>query len=69
MDDITHISVGPSDDADPAAPAKAVYVEPPAPDALDAEPFASGRHRLERTPDAGEALPTTTLWSWSQSGV
>ena len=50
MDDITHISVGPGDDADPQAPPKAVYVEPPAADVLDAEPFVSGRHRIERTP-------------------
>ena len=71
MDDITHISVGPGDEADPDAPAKAVYVEPPAPDALDAldaEPFVSGRHRIERTPGAGTTAPATTLWSWSESG-
>ena len=67
MDDITHISVGPGDEADPDAPAKAVYVEPPAPDALDAEPFVSGRHRLERTPGTGETPPATTLWSWTES--
>ena len=68
MDDITHISVGPGDDADPLAPPKAVYVEPPAPDVLDAEPFASGRHRIERTPGTGETPPATTLWSWSEPG-
>ncbi len=66
MDEITHISVGPGDDADPQAPAKAVYVEPPAPDVLDAEPFVSGRHRIERTPGTGDGKPPATLWSWSE---
>jgi hypothetical protein len=68
VDDITHISVGPSDDADPQAPPKVVYVEPPAPDVLDEEPFVSGRHRIERTPGTDETPPATTLWSWSKGG-
>lgn len=66
MDDITHISVGRGDDADPAAPLKIVYVTPPASDVLDEEPFVSGRHRIERTPGA-DKTPATTLWSWSES--
>ena len=67
MDDITHISVRPSDEADPQGRPKAVYVEPPAPGVLDAEPFVSGRHRIERTPGTDET-PATTLWSWTESG-
>jgi len=33
----------------------------------EAEPLVSGRHRIERTPAAGEK-PPVTLWSWSGSG-
>jgi hypothetical protein len=66
MDEITHISVGPGDDADPNAPPRAVYVEPPAPDVLDAEPFVSGRHRLERLPGGDDGKLPATLWSWTE---
>lgn len=66
MDEITHISVGPRDAADPGAPAQAVYVAAPAPDVLDAEPFASGRHRLERLPGDCAGQRPATLWSWSE---
>jgi len=53
--------------ADPADPPQAVYVEGPEPDVHEAEPLVSGRHRIERTPAAGEK-PPVTLWSWSGSG-
>jgi hypothetical protein len=65
MDKITHISVRPGDDAEPADPPKAVYVDAPDEDVLDEEPFASGRHRLERVPGTHET-PATTLWSWTE---
>ena len=68
MEKITHISVGRDDDADPEDPPKAVYVEPPGPDILDEEPFASGRHRIERTPQADDEKPHSTLWSWTEGG-
>ena len=67
MPDITHISVDPGDASDPAARAKVVYVTAPAPDVLDAEPFVSGRYRIERTPGTEQTPPATTLWSWSAS--
>jgi hypothetical protein len=68
MDRITHISVGPGagDDADERP--KAVYVDPPKPDALEAEPLKSGRHRIERMPEGQDDKPPATLWSWSESG-
>ena len=68
MDKVTHISVGQDDDADPEAPPKVVYVDPPAADVLDEEPFASGRHRIERTPAGDEKKPPSTLWSWNERG-
>ena len=68
MDDITHISVSPGDGGDPADPPKVVYVEAPAPDVLEEEPFASGRHRLQRMPEVDEK-PPATLWSWSEPGT
>ncbi len=64
MKDITHIAVSRGDGAKPEDPPQVVYVEAPAPDMLEAEPFVSGRHRLQRLPDAAEK-PPTTLWSWS----
>ena len=66
MEKITHISVAPGDDSDPEDPPKAVYVDPSAADVLDEEPFASGRHRIERTPQGGDDKPPSTLWSWTQ---
>ena len=66
MDKITHISVGPGDDDEPEDPPKAVYVDPPAADVLDEEPFASGRHRLESTPEGDDDKPRSTLWSWTK---
>jgi hypothetical protein len=66
MEKITHISVRPGDDADPEDPPKAVYVEAPEADALDEEPFASGRHRIERTPQGDDDKPPSTLWSWTE---
>ena len=54
MDKITHISVGPDDDAQPDDPPKVVYVDPPKADVLDEEPFVSGRHRIERTPEGDD---------------
>jgi hypothetical protein len=66
MDEITHISVGPGDGDDPEDPPKAVYVQPPAPDVLEAKPFASGRHRLERMPGGEDAEAPVTLWSWTE---
>jgi hypothetical protein len=66
MENITHISVGPSDDSDPADPPKAVYVDPPESDVLEEKPFVSGRHRIERTPPADDR-PPVTLWSWTES--
>lgn len=66
MEKITHISVGPGDDSDPEQPPQAVYVEGPEPDILDEEPFASGRHRIERTPDGDDEKPPSTLWSWTE---
>ncbi len=68
MRDITHISVGPGAAADPGARTRIVYVKAPAPDVLDAEPFVSGRHRIERTPGTERAPSATTLWSWSACG-
>jgi hypothetical protein len=70
MDKITHISVRPGDDAEPEDPPKAVYVDSPDDDVLDEEPFASGRHRLERTPggDDEDQPPPSTLWSWTKRG-
>jgi hypothetical protein len=65
MKKITHISVGPGDDAEPEPALKIVYVEPPAADVLEAKPFVSGRHRIERTPSADEK-PAATLWSWTE---
>ena len=54
MHKITHISVGPGDDADSDDPPKAAYVEAPDADVLDEEPLASGRHRIERTPEGDD---------------
>ena len=68
MEKITYISVARDDDADPADPPKAVYVEPPGPDILDEEPFVSGRHRIERTPQGDDEKPRSTLWSWTEGG-
>ncbi len=65
MEKITHIHVGPCDDADPDDPPKAVYVDAPEADVLDEEPFASGRHRIERTPQGDDNKPPSTLWSWT----
>ena len=62
---ITHISVRPGEDSGPADLPKAVYVDPPEADVLDEEPFASGRHRIERTPQGDEHKPPSTLWSWN----
>ena len=45
---------------------QAVYVESPEPDVLQEKPFASGRHRLERTPEGDDEKPAATLWSWSE---
>jgi len=69
MDKITHISVGQGDDSDPEDPPKAVYVDPPEDDVLEEEPFASGRHRIERTPEGDEDKPPSTLWSWTEGGA
>ena len=70
MKKITHISVGRGDgDDDGENPPKAVYVDPPEPDVLDEEPFASGRHRIERTPEGDNEKPQSTLWSWTQRGA
>ena len=66
MDKVTHIHVGPGDDSDPEDPPKAVYVDPPDADVLDEEPFASGRHRIERTPQGDDDKPPSTLWSWTE---
>jgi hypothetical protein len=67
MDRITHISVRRGDDSEPEDPPKAVYVDPPDDDVLDEEPFASGRHRLERTPEGDDdRQPPSTLWSWTK---
>ena len=68
MEKITHISVDPGDDSDPADPPKVVYVDPPEGDVLDEEPFASGRHRIERTPQGDDDKPPSTLWSWTEGG-
>ena len=65
MEKITHISVGRSDDSDPEEPPKAVYIDPPEAHVLDEEPFASGRHRIERTPEGEDDKPPATLWSWT----
>ena len=64
MEKITHISVGRGDD--PEESPKAVYVDPPEADVLDEEPFASGRHRIERTPEGDDDKPPSTLWSWTE---
>ena len=47
----------------PADPPQAVYVEGPEPDAHEAEPLVSGRHRIERTPApaAGEKPPVNAV--------
>ena len=66
MEKITHISVGRREDADPDDPPKAVYVDPPAADVLDKDPFTSGRHRIERTPEGADDKPPSTLWSWTE---
>ena len=66
MEKITHISVGSGDDADPEDRPKAVYVDPPEADVLDEEPFLSGRHRIERTPEGDDDRPPSTLWSWTE---
>lgn len=69
MDKITHISVAPGDDSDPDDPPKVVYVDAPEADVLDEEPFVSGRHRIERTPegdDDDDDRPPSTLWSWTE---
>ena len=66
MEKITHISVGPGDDSDPEDAPKVVYVDPPEADVLDEEPFASGRHRIERTPAGEDDKPPSTLWSWTE---
>jgi hypothetical protein len=68
MDRITHISVVPGDGDAPHERPKAVYVDPPAPDALEAEPLKSGRHRIERMPEGEDDKAPATLWSWSQPG-
>ena len=65
MKKIVYISVVPEGDADPADPPKAVYVDPPEVDALASAPFVSGRHRIQRTPDADDK-PPVTLWSWTE---
>ena len=66
MERITHISVGPGDDAAPEDPPKVVYVEPAEDDVLEEEPFVSGRHRIERTPAGDDEKPPSTLWSWNE---
>ena len=67
MEKITHISVGRDDDSDPEDPPRVVYVDAPEADVLDEEPFASGRHRLERTPDGeDDKQPPSTLWSCTE---
>lgn len=67
MEKITHISVGrDDDDPDPDKPPKAVYVDPREADVLEEEPFASGRHRIEHTPEGDDDRPPSTLWSWSE---
>jgi hypothetical protein len=68
MEKITHISVGRDDEGDPQGPSQPVYVDPPEPDILDEEPFASGRHRIERTPEGDDEKPRSTLWSWTEGG-
>ena len=68
IDKITHISVRPGDDADSDHPPKAAYVEAPEADVLDEEPFASGRHRIERTPEGDDDKPSATPWSWTEGG-
>jgi hypothetical protein len=68
MEKITHISVGRDDDSDSQQPSQPVYVDPPEPDILDEEPFASGRHRIERTPEGDDEKPRSTLWSWTEGG-
>ncbi|MDP1847403.1 MAG: hypothetical protein Q8K79_06395 [Solirubrobacteraceae bacterium] len=66
MEKITHISVGRDDVSDPEGPPQPVYVDPPEPDILDDEPFVSGRHRIERTPEREDEKPPSTLWSWTE---
>jgi hypothetical protein len=63
MADVTYISVVPRRSTQREERPAVVYVDAPAPQPLDAEPLASGRHRLERTPGH---RPPATLWSWSQ---
>ena len=66
MEKITHISVGRDDDSDPEDGPDVVYVDAPAADVLEEEPFASGRHRIERTPEGDDDKPRSTLWSWTE---
>ena len=67
MEKITHISVGRDDDPDAEDRSKVVYVDAPEGDVLEEEPFASGRHRIERTPDGDDdRQPPSTLWSWTE---
>jgi hypothetical protein len=66
MKKITHISVGPGHGVDPEDPPKAIYVEPPSADVLEARPFDSGRHRLERMPEGEDAGAPVTLWTWTE---
>jgi hypothetical protein len=66
MKKITHIRVAPDNEGDPDDPPKAVYVDPPAADVLEAEPLKSGRHRIERMPEGEDDKPPATLWSWSE---
>ena len=68
MEKITHISVARDDESDPEGPSQPVYVDAPEPDILDEEPFASGRHRIERTPEGEDEKPPSTLWSWTEGG-
>jgi hypothetical protein len=68
MEKVTHISVGRGDDSDPDDPQRPVYVDSPEADVLDEEPFASGRHRIERTPEGEDDKPQSTLWSWTEGG-
>lgn len=69
MADITHISVQSGDGDDPQDPPKAVYVDAPQGDLLEEEPFASGRHRIERMPPGNDDKPPATLWSWTEGSA
>ncbi len=68
MEKITHISVVPDDESGPEDRPKVVYVDAPAADVLEEEPFVSGRHRIERTPEGDDDKPPSTLWSWTEGG-